>query len=157
MGSDGRPRIKERVLNVRIPKGVRQGQHIRLAGQGGAGMGKGKAGDLFLEIQFRAHPFYHVEGKDVYLDLPVAPWEAALGATVKAPTPEGKIDLKIPAGSKAGTKLRLRGRGIPGKTPGDFYVVLQVELPPADTPQAEEAYQQLKNVAKFNPRNRLGV
>lgn len=157
MGADGRPHVKERVLNVHIPKGVRQGQNIRLAGQGGAGMGQGKSGDLYLEIQFRQHPFYHVEGKDVYLDLPVAPWEAALGATVKVPTPSGKVDLKIPAGSHNGRKMRLKGRGIPGKEPGDLYVVIQIALPPADTDATKAAYEQMQQAAKFNPRARLGV
>jgi len=157
LGADGRPQVKQRTLNTRIPRGVRQGQFIRLAGQGGAGMGKGKAGDLYLEVEFRPHPFYHVEGRDVFLDLPVAPWEAALGATVKAPTPTGVVDLKIPAGSTGGRKLRLKGRGIPGTTPGDLYVVLQVTLPPADTAAAKAAYREMEQALKFNPRARMGV
>lgn len=157
LGADGRPQTHERTLNVRIPKGVRQGQHIRLAGQGGAGFGKGEAGDLFLEVEFRPHPFYRVEGKDLYLDLPVAPWEAALGATVKVPTPTGTVDLKIPPGTGNGRKLRLRGRGIPDASPGDLYVVLQVSLPPADTEAAKAAYRALEKTLNFNPRARLGV
>jgi len=157
LGPDGRPQLKQRTLNARIPRGVRQGQFIRLAGQGGAGMGKGKAGDLYLEVEFRPHPFYHVEGRDVYLDLPVAPWEAALGATVKVPTPTGVVDLKIPAGSSGGRKLRLKGRGIPGATPGDFYVVLQIALPPAESATARDAYREMQRALKFNPRARMGV
>ena len=157
LGPDGRPQIKERTLNVRIPKGVRQGQHIRLAGQGGAGIGKGEAGDLYLQVEFRSHPFYRVEDKDVYLDLPVTPWEAALGATIKAPTPGGNVDLKIPAGSTSGKKLRLRGRGIPAAAPGDLYAVLQVVLPPADSKQAEDLYREMEQKLKFNPRAGLGV
>ena len=157
LGADGRPQVKQRTLNARIPRGVRQGQFIRLAGQGGAGMGKGKAGDLYLEVEFRPHPFYHVEGRDVFLDLPVAPWEAALGATVKAPTPTGAVDLKIPAGSTGGRKLRLKGRGIPGATPGDLYVVLQITLPPADSATARAAYREMEQALKFNPRARMGV
>ncbi len=157
LGADGRPQVKQRTLNARIPRGVRQGQFIRLAGQGGAGMGKGKAGDLYLEVEFRTHPFYHVEGRDVFLDLPVAPWEAALGATVKAPTPTGAVDLKIPAGSTGGRKLRLKGRGIPGATPGDFYVVLQIALPPAESAAAKTAYREMEQALKFNPRARMGV
>jgi curved DNA-binding protein len=156
LGADGRPQVKQRTLNARIPRGVRQGQFIRLAGQGGAGMGKGKAGDLYLEVEFRPHPFYHVEGRDVFLDLPVAPWEAALGATVKAPTPTGAVDLKIPAGSTGGRKLRLKGRGIPGATPGDFYVVLQIALPPAETAAAKTAYRDMEQALNFNPRARMG-
>jgi len=156
LGADGRPQVKQRTLNARIPRGVRQGQFIRLAGQGGAGMGKGKAGDLYLEVEFRPHPFYHVEGRDVFLDLPVAPWEAALGATVKVPTPTGAVDLKIPAGSAGGRKLRLKGRGIPGATPGDFYVVLQIVLPPAESAAARAAYREMEQALKFNPRARMG-
>ena len=157
LGPDGRPQVKQRTLNARIPRGVRQGQYIRLAGQGGAGMGQGKAGDLFLEVEFRPHPFYHVEGRDVFLDLPVAPWEAALGATVKAPTPSGTVDLKIPPGSTAGRKLRLKGRGIPGATPGDLYVVLQIALPPAESAAARSAYREMEQALEFNPRARMGV
>jgi len=156
-GADGRPVMKERTLNVRIPKGVRQGQHIRLAKQGGAGIGEGSEGDLYLEVEFARHPFYHVEGKDVYLDLPVTPWEAALGATVKAPTPAGAVDLKIPANSISGRQLRLKGRGIPAKQAGDLYVVLQVALPPADTEAAKQAYREFEQTLDFNPRSKLGV
>jgi curved DNA-binding protein len=157
LGADGRPQRQERILNVRIPKGVRQGQHIRLARQGGAGVGRGEAGDLYLEVEFRPHPFYHVEGRDVHLDLPVAPWEAALGATVKAPTPTGPVDMKIPPGSAAGRRLRLKGRGIPAEAPGDLYVVLQIALPPADSAAARAAYRELEKAHPFNPRARLGV
>lgn len=157
LGTDGRPHLKERTLNVRIPKGVRQGQSIRLSGQGDPGMGQGKPGDLYLEIEFRPHPFYHVEGRDVYVDLPVAPWELALGATVHAPTPAGKVDLKIPPASAAGRKLRLKGRGIPGNPAGDLYVVLKVVLPPAESEAAKEAYREMAQAFKFNPRQALGV
>jgi len=157
LGPDGRPQREDRTLNVRIPKGVRQGQHIRLARQGGAGMGKGEPGDLYLEVGFRPHPFYHAEGADVFLDLPIAPWEAALGATVKAPTPTGPVDLKIPPGSAGGRKLRLKGRGIPAKQPGDLYVVLQIALPPADTEAAKAAYRELERAGPFSPRERLGM
>ena len=157
LGADGRPVPKKRTLNVSIPKGVRQGQHIRLAKQGGAGIGEGGAGDLYLEVEFARHPFYHVEGKDVYLDLPITPWEAALGATIKAPTPAGTVDLKIPANSATGRKLRLKGRGIPAKQPGDLYVVLQIALPPADSEPAKQAYREFRQAVDFNPRTKLGV
>ncbi|TCS42516.1 DnaJ C-terminal domain-containing protein [Reinekea marinisedimentorum] len=152
LGNDGRPHIKERVLNVRIPKGVRQGQHIRLAGQGEPGVGDGKPGDLYLEVSFKPHSYYKVEGKDVFIDLPVAPWEAALGATVKTPTPDGTVDLKIPAGSGTGKKLRLKGRGIPAKEAGDLYVVIKVALPKADTEAAKKAYENFRQACNFNPR-----
>ncbi len=157
LGADGRPQMKERTLNVRIPKGICQGQHIRLAKQGGAGIGKGEPGDLYLEVEFRPQSLYHVEGRDVYLNLPVAPWEAALGATVKAPTPTGSVDLKIPANSSAGRRLRFKERGIPGKQPGDFYVVIQIALPPAESEAAKTAYRNFEKALPYNPRKQLGV
>jgi curved DNA-binding protein len=156
LDKDGRPRVRERTLSVRIPKGVRQGQHIRLGGQGDPGVGQGKAGDLYLEIAFNPHPHYHVEGADVQLELPVAPWEAALGATVKVPTLDGAVDMKIPPGSASGRKLRLKGRGIPAKTPGDLYVVLRIALPPAESKAARAAYQNFQQAFDFNPRAHLG-
>jgi len=157
LGADGRPKVIDRRLNVHIPKGVHQGQHIRLVGQGGVGIGQGKAGDLYLEIEFRPHSFYRVDGRDVYLNLPVAPWEAALGASISAPTPGGKVELKIPPSSKAGRQMRLKGRGIPGNPAGDLYVVLQVELPPADTDEAKALYREMEQKLAFNPRAALGV
>jgi curved DNA-binding protein len=157
LGPDGRPQLKERTLNVRIPKGVRQGQNIRLAGQGAAGVGRGQAGDLYLEVEFKPHRVYTVEGKDVYVHLPVAPWEAALGATVKVPTPSGVVEMKIPPNSPGGRKLRLKGRGIPAKTPGDLYVVVDIVLPKAETENARRAYEEFEKALDFNPRASLGV
>lgn len=151
-GPDGRPHVRERTLNVRIPKGIQQGQHIRLAGQGSPGAGHGKAGDLYLEIIFKSHPYFSVEGKDILLELPVAPWEAALGTTIPIPTPAGKVDLKIPINSRPGQKLRLKGRGIPASSPGDLYVVLQIVLPPADNEQARALYREMEQKLAFNPR-----
>ena len=98
LDSSGHVITKQRTLNVKIPKGVKQGQRIRLSGQGSPGLGEGQAGDLYLEIEFKPHSLYKVEGHDVYLDLPMTPWEAALGATVKVPTPDGPVDLKIRKG-----------------------------------------------------------
>ena len=155
--ADGHVVSRNRTLKVSIPKGIRQGQQIRLSGQGAKGQGRGKAGDLYLEIEFNPHRYYRVEGADVYLELPVAPWEAALGATVKVPTPSGAIDLKIPANSKAGKKLRLKGRGIPSKTPGDLYVVLQIALPPADDDKSRELYRRMRDEIKFDPRAAMEV
>ncbi|MCO6413809.1 MAG: J domain-containing protein, partial [Thiogranum sp.] len=148
---------RERTLSVRIPRGIRPGQQIRLAGQGAPGVGGGEPGDLYLEVEFADHPLYRVDGADIYLDLPVAPWEAALGANVKVPTPSGAIDLKIPANSGQGRKLRLKGRGLPGKQPGDMYVVLQVVLPPADNEAARDLYRQMQDQLRFNPRAAMGV
>ncbi|MEO6032728.1 MAG: DnaJ C-terminal domain-containing protein [Burkholderiaceae bacterium] len=144
LDTDGRVAMRERVLDVNIPKGMRAGQHLRLAGQGGPGLGDGPAGDLFLEIEFNPHPLYRVDARDVYIDLPIAPWEAALGASVAAPTPEGEVQLTIPPGSLAGRKLRLKGRGIPGKEPGDLYAVLVIVLPPATDAKARGAYESLQ-------------
>jgi len=148
---------RERVLDVTIPKGIRAGQHIRLSGQGSAGVGGGRAGDLYLQVEFRTHPLYRVDGRDLYLDLPVSPWEAALGATVKVPTPGGIVELKIPEGSGSGRKLRLKGRGMPGDPPGDCYVILAIALPPADTEAARDFYRKMARELDFNPRSKLGV
>ncbi|HEY9105421.1 MAG TPA: DnaJ C-terminal domain-containing protein, partial [Roseateles sp.] len=151
----GRGVLQERTLEVSIPKGIRPGQQMRLAGQGGPGLGEGPAGDLFLEIEFKPHPRYRVDGRDLYVDLAVAPWEAALGGAVPLATPAGTIELTIPAGSVAGRKLRLKGRGIPGDPAGDLYAVLSVVFPPADTDAARQAYEGLKQAAgrSFNPRS----
>ena len=153
----GHVSTKNRTLNVRIPKGVHQGQKIRLTGQGAVGINNDKPGDLYLEIEFNSHSLYKVEGSDVYLELPIAPWEAILGAKVKAPTPEGSIDLSIPSGSSSGRKLRLKGRGIPGKIAGDLYIVLRISLPPADTEKARAFYKKMGQELAFNPRKKLGV
>ncbi len=149
---DGRVATRNRTLNVRIPKGIRDGQKIRLAGQGGPGMGEGQTGDLYLEIEFAADPVYRVDGTDVYLDLPVAPWEAALGAKVTVPIPSGDVDLKIPPGSNQGTKLRLKGKGIPAKQAGNLYVLLNVTLPSADSKEAKSLYEQMEKEMSFDPR-----
>lgn len=154
---DGHVITEQRTLNVTIPKGVLNGQHIRLKGQGTPGLGQGEPGDLYIEIEFAPHRIYHVEGHDLYLDLPVAPWEAALGAKVKVPTPGGIVDVTIPAHSAQGRKLRLKGRGIPGKIPGDFFIVLQIALPPADNDKARELYQAMADQLAFNPRAALDL
>jgi curved DNA-binding protein len=149
---DGHVTTKKRTLNVRIPRGIRQGQQIRLAGQGEAGTGGAEAGDLYLEVEFSDDGRYRVEGADVYMNLPVAPWEAALGASIKVHTPSGVVSLKIPAGSYQGKTLRLKGRGIPAKAPGDLYVDLQIVLPPADSERAKKAYETMKKDFDFDPR-----
>ncbi len=155
--ANGHVTTQERTLKVRIPKGVKQGQQIRLAGQGSPGVGGGQAGDLYLEIEFNPHSLYRVEGRDVYLELPVAPWEAALGERVKVPTPSGVLDLKIPPGSNSGKRMRLKGKGIPAKNPGDFYVELKMVTPPADNDKAKALYEKMKQELAFNPRAALGV
>ncbi len=155
--AEGRLVSKERILNVQVPRGILAGQQIRLAGQGAPLQGGGSPGDLYIEVDFQPHPLYRVDGRDLMLELPVAPWEAALGATLKTPTPSGTVDLKIPPASHAGNKLRLRGRGIPAMPPGDFYVVLQIALPPANDEKAKAAYAALAAALPFNPRASLGV
>ncbi len=155
--AQGHVALSERTLDVAIPAGVREGQHLRLAGQGAPGFAGGPAGDLYLEIHVRPHPRYRVDGRDVYLDLAVAPWEAALGASVDAPLPDGSVQLTVPAGSAQGRKLRLKGKGIPGKTPGDLYVVLRIAMPPAPNEAQREAWSELARLHTFNPRNDMGA
>ncbi|TFW10494.1 J domain-containing protein [Oxalobacteraceae bacterium OM1] len=148
----GHVTLAERTLDVRIPKGVHEGQLIRLAGQGTPGIGGGEPGDLYLEVAFRPHASYRAEGRDVYATLPIAPWEAALGATIQAPVPGGTVEVRIPENSQGGRKLRLKGRGIPGATPGDLYLVLEIVLPPAHTARARELYETMAREMAFNPR-----
>jgi curved DNA-binding protein len=159
LDAHGQVVMAERTLDVAIPAGVREGQHLRLAGQGAPGFGGGPAGDLYLEIGFHPHPLFRVDGRDVYLELPVAPWEAALGATVDVPTPDGKVSLSIPAGSGDGRKLRLKGKGIPGKPAGDLYVVLRIAMPPAAGAAQQQAWRELARLhaADFDPRAAMRV
>jgi len=153
----GGMRTQDKTIEFVIPKGIRAGQHIRLAGQGSPGIGQGSPGDLYLDVELLPHRLYRVQGHDIYMDLPVAPWELALGAEVEAPTPTGAVELTVPAGSAAGRKLRLKGRGLPGKTPGDFYFVLQLTQPPADTEAATAAYSAMAEAfPSFKPRAHLG-
>ena len=152
LDAEGHVVMRERTLDVAIPTGIRAGQHLRLAGQGEPGPGDGPAGDLYLEIGFNPDPRFRVEGRDVFLNLPLAPWEAALGCSVTAPTPEGSVQLSIPAGSGAGRQMRLKGKGIPGNPPGDLYAVLAIALPPADSDSAREAYRALAKAFDFNAR-----
>lgn len=157
VGATGHVQTRERKLSVKIPKGIRPGQRIRLAGQGAVSFGEGPPGDLYLEVLFRDHARYTADDSDLYLSLPVSPWEAALGATIKTPTPAGTVDLKIPAGSAAGRKLRLRGRGLPGDPPGDLYAVLQIVVPPADSDEIKALYKEMSEKSSFDPRAALGV
>lgn len=149
---DAQDRIvtRERNLSVNIPKGVTAGQQLRLSGQGQPGAAG--PGDLYLEIEFRPHARYRIDGRDVYETVPVAPWEMALGGEIEVATPSGKVNVTVPAGSQSGRKLRLRGRGIPGKQAGDLYLLLDVVLPPATTDKARELYQAMARDLAFNPR-----
>lgn len=148
----GRVVSEERELQVAIPKGLVEGQLIRLAGQGGPGIGGAKAGDLYLEVRFSPDPRYRVEGRDVYQSVPVTPWEAALGAEIDVTTPSGMVQVRVPAGSQSGRKLRLKGQGIPGNPPGALYLELQVVLPPANTEKARKHYETMARDMAFNPR-----
>jgi curved DNA-binding protein len=154
--ASGHVTTQERKLDVSIPKGIKAGQNLRLSGQGGPGIGEGPAGDLYLEIEFHQSPIYRVDGKDVFIDIPLSPWEAALGTTVNIPTPAGStLELKIPAGTVAGRKMRLKGKGIPSAEPGDLFVVPTIALPPADSDAHKEAYQAFEKAFDFNPRTHL--
>ena len=153
---EGHVRTRPRTLRVSIPAGVVEGQQIRLAGQGSLGLGGGPPGDLFLEVSFRPHALYRLDGRDVTVTLPVAPWEAALGETVAVPTLGGSVEMKLPVGARAGQRLRLRERGLPGPAPGDQYVVLKIVLPP-DSPQARAFFERMKRELAFDPRADLAT
>jgi curved DNA-binding protein len=143
----------ERVLEVKIPAGITPGQTIRLAGQGHPGMGGGPSGDLLLEIGVRDDVRFRLEGRTVTHTLPITPWEAAMGATVPVPTLGGHVDLRIPAGSQSGRKLRLKGRGLPGSEPGDQIVVLEIRVPVPETHEEQAAYAEFKDAFPgFDPR-----
>jgi len=148
---------KTRTLNVKIPRGVREGQHIRLPGQGSPGAGGGGNGDLFIEIRYRPHRLFRADGGDIVLELPVTPWEAALGETVIVPTLAGKVELTLPANAQAGQKLRLKARGLPGHPPGDQYVILRIVAPPALTEEAKALYRKMAQAMPMNPRKEMGI
>jgi curved DNA-binding protein len=152
MDGRGRMIVDTRTLNVKVPRGVRAGQLIRLTGQGAPGAGSGKPGDLLLEVHFKSHARYRVAGRDLLLDLPVAPWEAALGAVLRVETPGGALNVRIPAGAQSGRVLRVRGKGLPAEPAGDLLLTLRVVLPPADTPKARELYEQMMRDLPFDPR-----
>lgn len=142
----------EKTINVKIPKGVTSGRELRLKGQGETGFGKAPAGDLYLEIEFQPHSIFEVDGKDITLVLPVAPWEAALGASVQVPTLGGKVNLKVPANSQNGGRLRLKGRGLDG---GDQIVILKIVNPPVTADEERELFESMRSRFDFNPRSKL--
>ena len=143
-----------RKIKVRIPKGVSDGQKLRVPGKGGKGHNGGRDGDLYLDIAVTAHPQFRAEGLDLYVDLPLAPWEAVLGADVELPTPAGRVALKVPAGTRAGQKLRLGGRGLarPDGTSGHLYAVAQIVVPTVVDERQRELFTQLSQSSTFNPR-----
>ena len=153
----GRMTVQPQSLHVTIPKGIIEGQQIRLEGQGEAGSTRGPRGNLFLEIDFLPHPLFTVVKRDIFLTLPVTPWEAALGATMAVPTLGGKVDLKLPANSQTGQKLRLKGRGLCSKNhAGNQYVTLAVHVPEASTAEQRDLYMKMAKLMPFNPRSGLG-
>jgi curved DNA-binding protein len=156
--AQGQPRFVNRTLSVKIPAGVHPGQFIRLTGHGMPGQGGEPAGDLYLEVRIALHSLYRVEGRDLYLTLPVTPTEAALGAQVQVPTPGGGVvEVTVPPNARGGLKLRVRDRGLPGKPPGHLYLLLEIVLPPADSEAVRKAYEQLAQAASFNPRRFFDV
>jgi curved DNA-binding protein len=147
---DGTPRT----LEVTIPPGVRDGQRLRLRGQGGKGANGGADGDIYLHIAITPHPLFRVDGHDLYFDLSLAPWEAALGAEVEVPTIESPVVLTVPAGTQAGRKLRVRGRGLANGRGGrgDLYAVVRIDVPATLTPRERELFEELAKESKFDPR-----
>lgn len=156
LSSNGTVEYTKKTLSVTIPPGIKKGGRIRLKGQGSPSHSGGAEGDLYIRIEIDQHRLFDVEGSDVYLTLPIAPWEAALGGKVQVPSPVGTLTLNIPKGSIAGKKLRLRGKGIPSKQPGNLYIILEIVLPPADTDKAEKIYKEMSEL-NFNPRAHMGV
>jgi curved DNA-binding protein len=151
----GQMQYKTRNIKVKIPAGVIEGQHIRLSGQGGKGLGEGENGDLYLEVEISKHPFYTLHNRDIYLHLPITPWEAALGAKIEVPTLAGNVTLVIPAGSHAESKLRLKGRGMPGNPPGDQYILPKITVQKPKTETERALYEKLANEFHFDPRESL--
>ena len=159
MQPDGRLQRVTRTTKVRIPKGASDGQRLRVPGKGAPGQGGAPAGDLYLNISLRPHELFKVTGHDLYLEVPIAPWEAALGANVDIPTLTGRVTLKVPPGSRAGQKLRVRGRGLPrpkSEEHGDLFAVLQVVTPSVLSEREKELYRELAQASSFNPRAHFG-
>lgn len=156
---DGQGRLRRvpLVFRARIPRGVTDGDRLRLPGKGGKGLNGGPNGDLYLNIVLQPHPLYRVSGHDLYLDLPLAPWEAALGATVEVPTLGGPVKLRVPAGTGSGRKLRLGGRGLPKRREGagDLYAITQIAVPAATGGREQALYRELAEISNFDPRRRF--
>jgi len=143
-----------RTLQVTIPAGVTNGQRIRLAGQGGRGSDGARAGDLYLVVKTAPHPRYRLDGRDIYVDLPLAPWEAALGTTVAVETPDGEAKVKVPAGTSSGRNLRLRGRGLPNPRggPGHLFAGVRVMVPRSLSEDQRRLFTELADISDFDPR-----
>jgi curved DNA-binding protein len=157
MGPDGEVRRVPKTIHVRVPKGATDGQRLRVPGKGGPGAGGGPPGDLHLNIVLRPHPLYKVQEHDLYLELPVTPWEAVLGAAIEVPTLDGRVKVSVRPGSRAGQKLRLAGKGLPKPKggAGDLYCVLQIAMPAVVSDREKQLYEELGQLATFNPRGHL--
>ncbi len=153
-GPGGHPMVQSKNLDVNIPAGIKEGQKIRLANQGAPGPGDGPAGDLYLKIRLAPHSLYKVEENNIILDLPLAPWEAALGVKVKVPTLDGMIEMNIPAGMGSGKKLRVKGRGLgAGPKKGDQFIRVMIQVPVADSDEVKKLWEELSEKTKFSPRS----
>jgi curved DNA-binding protein len=146
-------------VKARIPKGATDGQRLRLPGKGGKGINGGRDGDLYVDIVLHPHPLFRVTGHDLYLDLPLAPWEAVLGTSVEVPTPAGTVRLKVPAGTQAGQKLRLPKRGLPKPHggEGDLYAIAQITVPSVVGEKERALYKKLADDSTFNPRGHFNI
>ena len=154
--NQGRPTEQQRAIKVKIPQGIGNKQQIRLKGQGTTGRGN-KPGDLYIEIHIDPHPYFHLQGKNIHLKLPIAPWEAALGGTIEVPTLAGNVNLKIPNLSQSGQQMRLKGRGLPGSPAGDQLVTLEIVIPPTASESMLKLYEEMAKQSQFNPREKLGA
>lgn len=158
MNQQGQMHLEPHTLHIKIPQGIIEGQRIRLEGQGLPGYGGGPAGDLFLEIAFEEDRLFHAEKRDVHLSLPITPWEAALGTSLTIPTLGGNVQLKIPAGSQGGKKLRLKGKGLcAGKQKGDQIVTLRIVVPEPTTKEQRALYAEMAEKMPINPRAEAGI
>jgi curved DNA-binding protein len=157
IGPDGRVQRSAKTARIRVPKGVSDGERLRVPGKGGPGLGDGKAGDLYLDIRLERHPLFHVAGHDLFLELPIAPWEAVLGAQVDVPSLEGPLRLTIRPGARGGQKLRLAGKGLPRRDDGagDLYCVLQIVTPTVISEQEKDLFRDLAATSTFDPRAHL--
>jgi curved DNA-binding protein len=157
LGPDGRVRRGSHIARIRVPKGVSDGERLRVPGKGGAGMGDGKPGDLYLDIRLERHPLFQVAGHDLVLEVPIAPWEAVLGARIELPSLEGPLTVTIPPGARSGQKLRLAGKGLPRRTEGagDLYGVLQIVTPTVLSEKEKELFRDLAAISTFDPRAHL--
>jgi curved DNA-binding protein len=156
-GTERKFRIGEQSVRARIPRGASDGERLRLRGKGGPGMNGGASGDMYLVVSLVPHPLYKANGRDLDLEVPVAPWEAALGAQIEVPTLEGQVKMKLPSGSKSGQKLRLAGKGLPrpGGGAGDLYAVIMIVVPGSLSEREQQLYEQLKDASRFDPRSHL--